>query len=76
MYQDAAVRRALCEGYGAGWLTEEVAGAAVCAAAIDHLAFQLTIPEQRTSIHTVRNARELADVFGRRLLAGQPFVLA
>jgi hypothetical protein len=76
MYQRVAVRRALAEGYGAEWLIEEVAGAAVCAAAIDNLAFQLTIPRERTSAHTARNVRELADVFGRRLLAGQPFALA
>jgi Ser/Thr protein kinase RdoA (MazF antagonist) len=76
MYQRVAVRRALAEGYGAEWLIEEVAGAAVCAAAIDNLAFQLTIPRERTSAHTARNVRELADVFCRRLLAEEPFVLA
>jgi Ser/Thr protein kinase RdoA (MazF antagonist) len=75
MYQEVAVRRALVEGYGAGWLTEEVAGAAVCAAAIDNLAFQITIPRERTSAPMARNVRELADVFGRRLRAGEPFVL-
>jgi Ser/Thr protein kinase RdoA (MazF antagonist) len=75
MYQDTGVRRALLEGYGATWLTEEIAGAAVCAAAIDHLAFQITIPRERTSVHMVRNVRELAHVFSRRLLAGEPFVL-
>jgi Ser/Thr protein kinase RdoA (MazF antagonist) len=76
MYQDLAVRRALAEGYGAGWLGEEVAGAAVCAAAIDNLAFQLTIPRERASAHTARNVRELAGVFCRRFLAAEPFVFA
>ena len=76
MYQDVSVRRALLAGYGADWLTEEVAGAAVCAAAIDNLAFQMTIPSQRTSVHQVRNVRELAELFSRRLLAAEPFVLS
>jgi hypothetical protein len=74
--QEVAVRRALLEGYGADRPSEEVAAAAVCAAAIDNLAFQITIPRERTSSLTARNLRELADVFCRRLLAGEPFVLA
>jgi thiamine kinase-like enzyme len=76
MYQDADVRRALVRGYDAPWLTEAVAGAAVCAAAIDNLAFQITIPRERASPLFARNARELADVFSRRLLGVEPFVLS
>lgn len=76
MYQDSMVRRALVEGYGADWLSEEVARAFVCAAAIDNLAFQITLPQERTSKLFTHNVRELVSCFCKNLLAGTPFVLA
>lgn len=81
MYQDdVSVRRALIDGYHRirpeATLAPLEAEVYLCAAALGNLAFQVTLPSQRSSPGFSRNVREFATVFCRELVDGEPFVLA
>ena len=45
----------------------------LCTAALGNLAFQITIPRERASDLFVRNVREFATAFCRKLVAGESF---
>jgi Ser/Thr protein kinase RdoA (MazF antagonist) len=81
MYQnDASVRRALLAGYHSkrphAALMPLEAEAFLCAAALSNLAFQVTIPHQRTSSLFVHNVREFAAVFCKQLVYGTSFIFS
>jgi Ser/Thr protein kinase RdoA (MazF antagonist) len=80
LYQERTIRAALLAGYQAVrvlpaqpalWLE-----ASVTWAAMNNLAFQITIPEQLSSPVLYRNLRQLANDFCAKLIAGQAFVLS
>jgi Ser/Thr protein kinase RdoA (MazF antagonist) len=76
---DAAVRRAVADGYrSVRHLPDDVPlwpEGFLCAGALSNLSFQTTIPRERSSALFARNVREFADVFCRRLVNGDQFVL-
>ncbi|WP_191907960.1 phosphotransferase enzyme family protein [Nocardioides cynanchi] len=78
-YQDAAVRRALVAGYRdgrPGLVTPPLAlEVFVCAAALANLAFQSSIPAQRTSTLFHTNVHRFATGYCRNLVDGLPFAL-
>jgi Ser/Thr protein kinase RdoA (MazF antagonist) len=78
-YQDASVRRALMTGYREarpGLTIPPLAlEAFVCAAALDNLAFQCSIPTQRTSKLFHTNVQKFATGYCRDLVNGMPFAL-
>ena len=79
LHQQVAVRWALVEGYEAarvlGMPGELWPEACVVWAAIDNLAFQVTLPSQLGTPLLARNLRWLAREFCPRLLKAQAFVL-
>jgi Ser/Thr protein kinase RdoA (MazF antagonist) len=79
-YQDASVRRALMTGYRdarPGLTIPPLAlEAFVCGAALDNLAFQCSIPAQRTSSLFHTNVQKFATGYCRDLVDGVPFALA
>jgi Ser/Thr protein kinase RdoA (MazF antagonist) len=79
-YQDAAVRRALVAGYREARPGPTIPPLAmesfVCAAALDNLAFQCSIPTQRTSTLFRTNVLRFASGYCRDLVDGVPFALA
>jgi Ser/Thr protein kinase RdoA (MazF antagonist) len=78
-YQDAAVRRALLAGYRharPGPVIPPLAlEAFVCAAALTNLAFQCSIPAQRTSALFQANVQRFATSYCLDLVNGVPFAL-
>jgi Ser/Thr protein kinase RdoA (MazF antagonist) len=78
LYQDPLVRQALFAGYCAiRPLPAEHRSyleAFVTWAAIENLAFQITLPDQRPSPLFARNLCQLADIFCAKLIAGTAFV--
>lgn len=79
MYLDASIRRALIDGYQSqrdlGVLPEMSLEAFLCAEALANLAFNVNLPDQRTSDLFSRNVREFAGVFCQKLVDGIPFAL-
>jgi len=79
LHQDQQVRQALLAGYCSIRVvpTEQVAclEAFVTWAAIENLAFQLTLPDQRASSRFAHNLRQLADIFSTKLIAETAFAL-
>jgi Ser/Thr protein kinase RdoA (MazF antagonist) len=78
-YQDASVRRALVTGYRAARPAVTIPPLAleafVCAAALTNLAFQCSIPAQRTSTLFHTNIHKFATGYCRDLVNGLPFAL-
>jgi len=78
-YQDASVRRAMVAGYRSarpGLTIPPLAlEAFVCAAALDNLAFQCSIPAQRASALFHTNVQKFATGYCRDLVDGVPFAL-
>ncbi len=78
-YQDASVRRALTAGYRdarPGLTFPPLAlEAFVCAAALSNLAFQCSIPTQRTSTLFHANVQKFATKYCDDLVHGVPFAL-
>ena len=78
-YQDASVRRALVTGYRdarPGLTIPPLAlEAFVCAAALSNLAFQCSIPAQRTSTLFHTNVQRFTTGYCRDLVDGVPFAL-
>jgi Ser/Thr protein kinase RdoA (MazF antagonist) len=76
-YQAPAVRRLLLDGYRSIRHLPEAhlpyLDAFLTRAAIDNLAFQFSISEQRTTRLFAHNLRQLAVEFCGKLIAGQPF---
>jgi Ser/Thr protein kinase RdoA (MazF antagonist) len=79
LYQDQSVRQALLAGYCSirPLPAEQLAylEAFVTWGAIENLAFQITLPHQRTSPMFAGNLHQLADVLCTRLIAKTAFVL-
>jgi Ser/Thr protein kinase RdoA (MazF antagonist) len=79
MYLEGAARQSLVEGYQAvreiGSLPDLALEAFLCAAALVNLAFNVNLPDQRTSNLFIRNVHEFATSFCRKLVDHQPFVL-
>lgn len=80
MYLPTAVRRALIESYTSSRdvavIQEMDLETFLVSAAIDNLAFQLSIPEQLTSPGLRRNLDQLMREYCPSLIAGETFVLA
>jgi Ser/Thr protein kinase RdoA (MazF antagonist) len=80
LHQEHTIRQALLAGYCSlrALPTNHLSylDAFVTWAAIENLAFQITLPEQRTSPLFAHNLRQLADVFCPMLIAKTAFVLA
>jgi Ser/Thr protein kinase RdoA (MazF antagonist) len=80
MYLPVAVRRSLVDAYVAARTDAPVQDLSLevflVAAAIENLAFQVCIPEQRRSALLGRNLTDLARGYCTRLIAGHAFVLA
>ena len=80
MYLEAPVRQALIEGYQSqrdlGQLPALSLEAYLCAAALANLAFNVNLPDQRTTDLFIRNVLEFAGVFCQKLVDGIPFALA
>jgi Ser/Thr protein kinase RdoA (MazF antagonist) len=78
-YQDASVRRAMVSAYreaGPGLNFPPLAlEAFVCAAALTNLAFQCSVPSQRTSNLFHTNVQKFATGYCRDLISGVPFAL-
>jgi Ser/Thr protein kinase RdoA (MazF antagonist) len=78
-YQDPSIRRALVAGYRSArpgpMLPPLSLEAFVCAAALDNLAFQVSIPAQRVSALFHTNVQKYATGFCRDLLNGVSFAL-
>jgi Ser/Thr protein kinase RdoA (MazF antagonist) len=78
-YQEPSVRRAMVAGYRSARpeLTIPPLGleAFVCAAALDNLAFQCSIPAQRTSTLFHTNVERFANEYCRDLVMQEPFAL-
>ncbi len=78
-YQDASVRRALVSAYRETrprlTIPPHVLGVFVCAAALSNLAFQCSIPAQRTSPLFHTNVQKFATGYCRDLVNGVPFAL-
>lgn len=78
-YQDPSVRRALMAGYGDARPESTIPPLAletfVCAAALTNLAFQCSIPAQRTSTLFHTNVHRFATGYCRDLVDGVPFAL-
>jgi Ser/Thr protein kinase RdoA (MazF antagonist) len=78
-YQDASVRHALVTGYRSarpGLTIPPLAlEAFLCAAALSNLAFQCSIPAQRTSTLFHTNVHRFATGYCRNLVDGVPFAL-
>jgi Ser/Thr protein kinase RdoA (MazF antagonist) len=78
-YQDASVRRALMAGYREArprlTIPPHALEAFVCAAALDNLAFQCSIPTQRTSRLFHTNVQKFATGYCRDFVNGMPFAL-
>jgi Ser/Thr protein kinase RdoA (MazF antagonist) len=78
-YQDASVRRALMTGYRDARPRLTIPPLAlevfVCAAALDNLAFQCSIPTQRTSTLFHTNVQKFATGYCRDLVNRVPFAL-
>jgi Ser/Thr protein kinase RdoA (MazF antagonist) len=78
-YEDASVRRALLAGYRharPGLVIPPLAlEAFVCAAALTNLAFQCSIPAQRTSTLFHTNVQMFATAYCHDLVNGVPFAL-
>jgi len=78
-YQDFSVRRAMVAGYRDARPGLTIPPLAletfVCAAALDNLAFQCSIPAQRTSPLFHTNVKRFATGFCRDLVDGVPFAL-
>lgn len=79
MYLDAATRQALIDGYRSkrelfGLLPMDLE-AFLCATALANLAFNVELPDQRTSALFIRNVREFATVFCEKLIHDIPFAL-
>jgi Ser/Thr protein kinase RdoA (MazF antagonist) len=79
-YQAPSVRRAMVAGYRgsrpATVIPRLALEAFICSAALDNLAFQCSIPQQRTSHLFHTNVQRFATRYCRDLLAGVPFALA
>ena len=77
--KDAAVRQALLEGYQSIRKLDDLPPLAleafVCLAALANLAFQVTLPQQRTSPLLRHNLHEFVSIFCRKLVAHEPFAL-
>jgi Ser/Thr protein kinase RdoA (MazF antagonist) len=78
-YQDASVRRAIVSAYREARpglnLPPLTLEAFVCATALTNLAFQCSIPEQRTSRLFHTNVQKFATGYCRDLISGVPFAL-
>jgi Ser/Thr protein kinase RdoA (MazF antagonist) len=78
-YQDALVRRAMVAGYRGARPGVTIPALAleafVCAAALDNLAFQCSIPAQRASALFHTNVQKFATGYCRDLVNGVPFAL-
>jgi Ser/Thr protein kinase RdoA (MazF antagonist) len=78
-YQDPSIRRALVAGYRSArphlTIPPLSLEAFVCAAALDNLAFQVSIPTQRASTLFHSNVQRFATGFCRDLVEGAPFAL-
>ena len=79
MYLDAATRKSLVEGYHTvrdmtsfGNMGLE---AFLCMAGLSNLAFNVELPDQRTSTLFIRNVREFAATFCHNLINDIPFAL-
>ncbi len=79
MYLDAATRQALIDGYRT---KRELVGlskmdleAFLCATALANLAFNVELPDQRSSTLFIRNVREFATSFCVKLVHDIPFAL-
>jgi Ser/Thr protein kinase RdoA (MazF antagonist) len=78
-YEDGSVRRAMVDGYARrrGLLAPPLAlEAFVCAAALDNLAFQCSIPRQRVSPLFRTNVERFATGYCRDFVQGAPFALS
>lgn len=79
MYLSAETRQALVAGYQAHReiinLAEMDFEAFLCAAALANLAFNVDLPDQRTSRLFIRNVREFSGVYCRHLVDKVPFAL-
>jgi Ser/Thr protein kinase RdoA (MazF antagonist) len=79
MYLDAATRQALVKGYQAHrelTMTDDMGlEAFLCMAALANLAFNVELPDQRTSRLFIRNVREFAAIFCHNLIHNVPFAL-
>jgi Ser/Thr protein kinase RdoA (MazF antagonist) len=77
-YQGPAAHRALLAGYGSVRRLPDdhrrYLDASVTCSAMSNLAFQITIPDQRTSPGFHRNLRQLANEFCHALLVNAPIV--
>lgn len=77
-YQGAVAQQALLAGYRQirplpDTYRRDLDAALICSA-MGNLAFQITIPEQWTSVHLTRNLRQLVDAFCRSFIAETPIV--
>jgi hypothetical protein len=79
MYREAAVRGALIDGYQSKraliGLLEMDLEAFLCVAALGNLAFNVGLPDQRSSALFIRNVREFATSFCDKLVHDIPFAL-
>jgi Ser/Thr protein kinase RdoA (MazF antagonist) len=79
MYLPAENRQALVAGYRANRelvrLSQMDLEAFLCAAALANLAFNVELPDQRTSRLFIRNVREFAAIFCEKLVHSVPFAL-
>ncbi len=78
-YQERAVRRAMVAGYRTSRPTVVLPRLAleafICSAALDNLAFQVSIPQRRATNLFHTNVQKFATGYCRDLLAGVPFAL-
>jgi Ser/Thr protein kinase RdoA (MazF antagonist) len=79
MYLEAATRQALVEGYQTEreltLLADMGLEAFLCMAALANLAFNVELPDQRTSALFIRNVREFAAIYCNKLINDVPFAL-
>lgn len=79
MYLDALTRQNLIQGYRTNrelvGLSEMDLEAFLCAAALANLAFNVELPDQRTSKLFIRNLHEFATIFCEKLIHDIPFAL-
>jgi Ser/Thr protein kinase RdoA (MazF antagonist) len=73
----AETRRALLDGYRSIRALDLASGvgleAFICAAALANLAFQASLPEERSSPRFASNVRDLVTNYCRKLVVGEPF---
>jgi Ser/Thr protein kinase RdoA (MazF antagonist) len=79
MYLDAATRQSLIAGYQTNRdltaLPDMSLEAFLCMTALANLAFNVELPDQRTSALFIRNVREFAAIFCHNLIHNMPFAL-